>query len=111
METVDKLREHIDFLKLLYKTHLLQKRALIDTASVPQLQILFEIVLNTVSGVIELDKETRDKLKKRRTILETILKKSTSKKRKQLLLRNNIKLLDILLEIVLNIYEENDSTG
>ena len=96
------LQSHSDFLNLLYKTHLQQKRALIDTASLAQIEILCEIILNIVSGIIDLDQETKQKFQRKKAILEVILKKTTSKKRKQLLLKNNLKVIGTFLKIVLN---------
>ena len=96
------------FLHLLHKTHLFQKRALIDTASLAQINILCEIILNIITGIVELDTELKEKFKRKRALLWTILKRSTSKKRKQLLLKKNIKLLDSFIEISLNILEGNE---
>lgn len=108
---MNSLKEQEHFLNLLVTTHPLQKRALIDTASSKQLHLLCESILNIISGDITLDKETKSRLYKNKDLLEDILKRSTPKRRKQILLRNNLSLLEIIIKHILKYFKEHESTS
>ena len=103
---MNNLEKHINFLNLLNETHPPQKKALIETSSLPQIETLCEIVLNILTGTVDLDILTRQKIRRSKPHLEIVLRKSTSKRRKQILFLKNLKLLELCLKIVLNIFNK-----
>ena len=97
---------HKDYLKLLTSAHYSQRRALIDTSTYSQIKLLCEIILNTITGTFDLDEATKQKLYKKKEALKTILKKSTPKRRKQLLLRKNLSTLEAILNLAIPYIEQ-----
>ena len=105
---MDNLKNHHNFLTLLYNTHLSQKKALIETSSLAQVEILCEIVLNILSGAADLNEISKDRFKRKKVYLQLLLQRAISKKRKQRIFLKNLKLLEHFLEIALNIIEKDD---
>ena len=96
------LTKHVPFFHLLLTTHKQQKQALLKSASKQQILALCEILLNIVTKSLPLSTPEENFVKRQQNKVRAILKKGTPTKRKQNLLSQNLRLVDIVLAAILN---------
>ena len=96
------LTNQVPFFHLLLTTHKQQKQALLKSASKAQIVALCEILLNIITKALPLSTAEENYVKRQQKKIRIILKKGTPTKRKQNLLSQNLKLVDIILAAILN---------
>lgn len=99
---MNSLTNHVPFFHLLLTTHKQQKQALLKSASKAQIAALCEILLNIITKALPLSTAEENFVKRQQKKIRVVLKKSTALKRKQNLLSQNLKLVDIVLAAILN---------
>ena len=107
---MNKLGDYLSFLNLLYDTHLEQQKALLDTASIKQISVICEILLNIVNGTINLNDELKKYINKKSTLVYKLLNKKTSNRRKKYLLKGNIDLLKVILHSIIGFINNESNT-
>ena len=98
---MNNLDKHLYFINLLNNTHLGQQKALLNSASLQQISVICEILLNIINGVIEVDDDIKKYLNKKHLIIYELLNKKISKRRKKTIFKRNIALLKVILQSII----------
>ena len=96
------LTNQVPFFHLLLTTHKQQKQALLKSASRGQIAALCEVLLNIVTKTLPLRSAEESFVKRQQSKIRIILKKTTALKKKQKLLADSLKLVDVILTAILN---------
>ena len=107
---MNNLGKHLHFLNLLNDTHLTQKKVLLETASLLQISVICEILLNIVNGTIELNDKIKKYMNNKKKIIDNLLDKRVSNKKKINILKKNIPLLKIILQSIIQFVNNEQST-
>ena len=107
---MNKLGDYLSFLNLLYDTHLEQQKALLDTATIAQVSVICEILLNIVDGAIDINNEVKKYLNKKSTLVYKLLDKKTSNRKKKTLFKRDIDLLKVILHSIIG-FINNESNA
>ena len=82
-----RILNHLPFLTLLTGALPQQRKALLSTASLDQVDCICEITLNVLTGNLTVDKSDLEKLKKHKKRLRQLTQKSVSRKNKRGILK------------------------
>lgn len=94
-----RVRENTNFLSLLYKADLKQRKALLGSISKEQLLALCEVILNIIKGVIPISQGAKDKLRRYAKVLRLLAAKGRVSQRKKIdLLVRHHRFVPILLK-------------
>jgi hypothetical protein len=98
------IRNNSDFLRILATSKDKQKKALLKTCSDNNIKAISEIALNTLSGNIKLTKTKKDRLRRFKSALRTLAKKTVPlKKKRQIINQKGGALFPLLIPPVLSL--------
>lgn len=95
------VKTSVPYFRLMKRSKNKEKVFLINNMTKTQMNVLSEIVLNTLYGSIPLNKNTIEKLKKKKSTLKKIIMKRISLKTKKHLLLESLSLVDTILGMAL----------
>ncbi len=94
------VKTSVPYFRLMKRSKNKEKVFLINNMTKTQMNVLSEIVLNTLYGSIPLNKNTIEKMKKKSTLKQIIMKRISLKTKKHLLLES-LSLVDTILGMAL----------
>ena len=101
-----RLGAHTTFLKFLYESEQRQQKALIESATTQQIDILSEIALNIYRGVLALNPHHIRKLRQYKLNIRALSSRSVGRRRKRNILIRHPILISLLLKPILSLLDE-----
>jgi hypothetical protein len=99
----ERLKRNIDYIRVLAKSKPKQRKAIINTADKDLIICLCECILNLLSGNIEVDSDTLNKLNSHKRNLRTLADRKTAFKQRKDILEQKGGFLPVLLAPMLGI--------
>lgn len=83
----DLLKTQLDLLKIISKPHSRYRKAILMNADRDLVHVLCEIIQNVLVGNVKISQEDKEKLRRFKTTLHSIIKKSSLKQKKKILIQ------------------------
>ena len=106
---MNNILKQADFLNFLNKTHNNQQKALLQSLSSQQLAVLCEILLNIVQGAIDINEEQKGYLRRRKTLINRILRRSTPQRQKRFLFMQNVNLVKFITNAIVGMLNKSNT--
>jgi hypothetical protein len=100
---MERVKNHINYLDILAKSNKQTRNSIIANADKELIYTVCECVINCLNGNINITPETKQKLKRNKQVLRDLVKsrKSSVKKKKEILVQHGGSFLPILLPLVI----------
>ena len=99
---LDNIILHKDLLKILAFSKTRYKKAILNKADKKMIVSICDIIFNILNGNVNIDIDTKNKLKKHKFLLRSLIEKSTIKHKRKILEQKGGNVLGIILPILLS---------
>ena len=101
-KSIDNIILHKDLLKILAFSKTRYKNAIINKADKKLILSICDIIFNVLSGNVDIDQDTKNKLKKHKFFLRSLISKSSVKQKRKILEQKGGNILGIILPLLFN---------
>lgn len=99
-KSIDNIINHSDLLKILANSKLRYKKAILEKADKNFIISICDIIFNLLQGNVNLTDKEKTELKKHKSFLRKIVKKSSLKEKKKIIIQKGGGVLSIILPAV-----------
>lgn len=101
-KSIDNIILHKDLLKILAFSKTRYKKAILNKADKKLILSICDIIFNVLSGNVDIDQDTKNKLKKHKFFLRSLITKSSLKNKRKILEQKGGNILGIILPLLLS---------
>lgn len=101
-KSIDNIILHKDLLKILAYSKNRYKKAILNKADKKLILSICDIIFNVLSGNVDIDQDTKNKLKKHKSFLRSLITKSSVKNKRKILEQKGGNILGLILPLLLN---------